>query len=368
MNFFVPVELFLRRENEENENLNYNYNRNVRLLRINLRNKLNILELPNSKFLKNFRVTKETFLSILDLLELPVGVRSTYIPPILQLAATLNFLGGGAYQRQVGADWSAPMGQSTVCEVITSTLRKMETKLCPSKIKFSPTAMEGTKRYFYEKYRIPGVIGCIDGSHIMLLRPSENEHIFFNRKGRHSINAMIICDENTKILAINSKYGGSAHDSFVWRQSAQREKMNTDYCAGSSSTWLLGDSGYPLEPFLLTPYRSAAENSPEAWFNHVHSQARSTVERCIGVMKTRWRCILEERKLRYSPKRSATIVNVCAALHNICCEQRVPLPDEVRRVSSSDSLNNRQPENSSNDGIRIRNRIRDDLWANRTRH
>lgn len=47
-----------------------------------------------------------------------------------------------------------------------------------------------------------------------------------------------------------------------------------------------GDSGYPLEPFLITPYRNAAENSPEARFNYVHSQARSIVERCIGVMKS----------------------------------------------------------------------------------
>ncbi|XP_055908804.1 putative nuclease HARBI1 [Eupeodes corollae] len=365
MNVFVPLPLFFPSQNAENQDINRN--RNVRLLRINLRNKFNVLDLPNPKFLKNFRLTKETFLHILHLLELPSGIRSTHISPILQLAITLNFLGGGAYQRQVGADWSAPIAQSTVCEVISSTLKKMERTLCPLKIKFTPSNSEATKRYFYEKYDIPGVIGCIDGSHIMILRPSDNEHIYFNRKGRHSLNAMIICDESRKILSINAKYGGSAHDSFVWRQSAQREKLNDHFCAGRTSSWLLGDSGYPLEPFLITPYRNAAENSPEARFNYVHSQARSIVERCIGVMKTRWRSILEERKLRYSPRKSAQIVNVCAALHNICCEHTVPLPEAVLTASPSEHSNNQQAENARNEGARTRNRIRDDLWAKRPR-
>ncbi|XP_055852085.1 putative nuclease HARBI1 isoform X2 [Episyrphus balteatus] len=281
------------------------------------------------------------------------------------------------------------MAQSTICEVTTSTLHKMERKLCPLKIKFMPSASESIKTHFYEKFRIPGVIGCVDGTHIMILRPTENEHIFFNRKGRHSINTMVICDHKMKILAINAKYGGSAHDSFVWRQSAQRNKLNMEYCSGVSSSWLLGtiymwtnysieasdvtfyitgDSGYPLEPFLLTPYRSATLNSPESRFNKTHAQARSIVERCIGVMKSRWRSILEERKLRYSPKRAAQIINVCAALHNICIENGEPLLDDF--ASSHPISDNGTPhlhtirQNDSNEGTRIRNRIRDDLWVN----
>lgn len=363
MNIFVPVTLYFDQiiENDK-ERLT------VKLVRINLRNKLNIFDLPDLKFLKNFRISKDTFLSILHILDLPTGIRSTHITPDLQLAVTLNFLGSGGYQRQVGADWSAPMGQSTICEVTTSTLRQMERKLCPLKIKFMPSALERTKTHFYEKFGFPGVIGCIDGTHIMILRPTENEHIFFNRKGRHSINAMIICDHEMKILAINAKYGGSAHDSFVWKQSLQRDKLNANYCSGTASSWLLGDSGYPLEPFLLTPYRNATLNSPESIFNKKHAQARSIVERCIGVMKCRWRSILEERKLRYCPKRAAQIINVCAALHNICIENGEPnLDDFLRSPTHETGSLQAARQNDSNEGIRIRNRIRDDLWINRSR-
>ena len=38
------------------------------------------------------------------------------------------------------------------------------------------------------------VIGCIDGTHFGLLRPSKNEHIYYNKKGFHSLNSMIVSD------------------------------------------------------------------------------------------------------------------------------------------------------------------------------
>ncbi|XP_036322465.1 putative nuclease HARBI1 [Rhagoletis pomonella] len=73
-----------------------------------------------------------------------------------------------------------------------------------------------------ENYRIPGVIGCIDGTHIGLQKPTQNEHMFFNKKGSHSLNAMIICDHTYKIVAINCQHGGAAHwplNSFVLNSS-----------------------------------------------------------------------------------------------------------------------------------------------------
>lgn len=61
---------------------------------------------------------------------------------------------------------------------------------------------------FYEKFRIPAVEGCIDGTHIAIIKPAQNEERFYNRKGFHSRNVLIVSN-------INETHSGSLfHKSF----------------------------------------------------------------------------------------------------------------------------------------------------------
>lgn len=145
------------------------------------------------------------------------------------------------------------------------------------------------------------LIGAIDGTHIAILKPSAEEHNFINRKGYHSINVQIICDVNMKIININANFGGSTHDSFIWRHSAIQTYMQ-QLQGNGESCWLLGDSGYPLQPYLMTPIANAAPNTPEANYNAAHSSARNVIERAIGLLKMRFRCVLKERTARYQPR------------------------------------------------------------------
>lgn len=84
------------------------------------------------------------------------------------------------------------MAQSTISKVFNETIKCMERNLCESWIKLDVVNFNATTRYFYEKYKIPGVVGCIDGTHVFILKPKEDEHMYFNRKGAHSINVMIV--------------------------------------------------------------------------------------------------------------------------------------------------------------------------------
>lgn len=103
---------------------------------------------------------------------------------------TLELLAKGSYQDTIGNDFSIGMAQPTVSKIFWEVIEKMENALCSNWIKFELS--QETKEYFYEKHKIPGVVGCIDGTHVYLLRPSANEHMFFNRKGKHSLNVMIV--------------------------------------------------------------------------------------------------------------------------------------------------------------------------------
>ncbi|KNC30056.1 hypothetical protein FF38_06221 [Lucilia cuprina] len=49
----------------------------------------------------------------------------------------------------------------------------------------------------------------------------------------------------------------------------------------------------------------------------------NVVERRIGVLKNRFRCLLGARQLHYSPNLAAKITAVCAASHNICIHFKI---------------------------------------------
>jgi len=53
------------------------------------------------------------------------------------------------------------------------------------------------------------------------------------------------------------------------------------------------------------------------------------IERCIGVLKERWRCLKCDRTLHYRPEKAGKIVNACAVLHNFCQLRNVPEPAQL---------------------------------------
>lgn len=55
-----------------------------------------------------------------------------------------------------------------------------------------------------------------------------------------------------------------------------------------SGGWLLGDSGYPLRPWLMTPILTPLSKQEEM-FNRSHVKTRNCVERAFGVLKSRFR-------------------------------------------------------------------------------
>ncbi|XP_017483375.1 PREDICTED: putative nuclease HARBI1 [Rhagoletis zephyria] len=209
-------------------------------------------------------------------------------------------------------DESGPLGKT--CNLICNLIAKHKS----SEVTFPVTNEEqlAIKAGFYTKFGLKGVVGAIDCTHVALICPPKNDptkpcSLYMNRKGYYSVNVEAVCDDKLRFLAINANFPGSCHDSGLWTTSKVRSFMST-----SRGSLLLGDQGYPLEPWLITPLAESASLQEEK-FNKMHCKARNVVERGFGVVKSRFRCISQHRTLHYSPEVVTIIVNTCFILHNI---------------------------------------------------
>lgn len=111
----------------------------------------------------------------------------------------------------------------------------------------------------------------------------------------------------------------------------------------------------------MTPVLNAPLGSPEEHYTKKHCSARNVVERCIGVLKARWRCLLAHRVLHYAPVKAGRIVNACAVLHNIVNDGR--LEDDMADVLIDRARQIEEPQPVA--GVAGRQAIIDRLWRNR---
>lgn len=193
------------------------------------------------------------------------------IPLIYQFCATLNFLASGTYQRRVGSDAFASMSQTCVSRSIKSITRVIATKMMDDFIKFPQTLDEirQLENEFQTLGDFPGLFAIIDDTHIGLAAMKRLvEFVYLNRKKFHSINTQIIIDSRMSILNINARYPGSFHDSLIWKSSLaytfMRDIFNLSAQMGENFEYfLLGDNGFPLQPWLLKPRSSLFVRSTE---------------------------------------------------------------------------------------------------------
>lgn len=124
----------------------------------------------------------------------PETRRSKSLSSLMQVLITLRFLASGSFLQVVGDTFFA-FDKSTVSRVVRRVTVALARKI-DEFVKFPQTREERdeVKRGLYNIAGFPCAIGCIDGTHVRIKGPSENEPDYVNRKGYHSINVQGICN------------------------------------------------------------------------------------------------------------------------------------------------------------------------------
>ncbi|KOB76768.1 Uncharacterized protein OBRU01_05136, partial [Operophtera brumata] len=101
-------------------------------------------------------------------------------------------------------------------------------------------------------------LGYRNHLHVMLYTRSpelfaqrgDNAELYRNRKDVFSINTQVVADADLKIRDIVARWPGSVHDSTIFSNSRVKFLMDSQQLG---SCCLLGDRGYALKKYLLTP-------------------------------------------------------------------------------------------------------------------
>ncbi|KAJ8941174.1 hypothetical protein NQ314_010473 [Rhamnusium bicolor] len=202
----------------------------------------------------------------------------------------------------------------------------------------------------------PGVLGVIDGTYIKIDKPSDDPDSYINRKGFYSIQVQLLCDHQLKIRDVFIGYPGSVHDSRVFRSSPLCQSL-PEKC---HDLYILGDSGYPLLPNLLTPFKDRGQlTRAQSNYNVKLSKNRYLIEHCIGLLKQKFR--LFHVKLR-SIISIAHLIRACCVLHNMALLDDFHYEEnenQIKRVFPVLNMDENDPDEEPEDrnGIHIRNRV-----------
>ena len=133
-----------------------------------------------------------------------------------------------------------------------------------------------------------GCFGALDGVAIKIRCPPLSDVIpdpgnYFCRKGFYALNAQVICDKHKRVIWASTGHKGSSHDSTAFLGTELfklLQKMAPKLLA--RALFLVGDTAYPLLPFIMVPFPNAAAGSEEDAFNFWLSNSRIQIECTFG--------------------------------------------------------------------------------------
>lgn len=289
----------------------------------------------DERFKKTFRISKATFSFILGKVR-PYLERKTVnedpISPECRLGICLYRLARGDYYYTIAE--MVGVGTSTVQTIVAEVCQIVVENLWQEHVMaYMPQNIESFKmkmQEMHDMWQFPFCWGAVDGSHIPIKCPAggaEARKEYYNFKHFYSIVLMAIVDAKNRFIWGSCGYPGNSHDAVILQSTNIWSELNDNVIANINANignvsvppLVVGDSAFPLRPWLLKPYTHAVVTTPQRYFNYRLSRARMVTEEAFGQLKGRWRVLL--RKNESSPSEVKMAALACMILHNICIEK-----------------------------------------------
>ena len=210
---------------------------------------------------------------------------------------------------------------------------------------------------FYSIGAFPKVMGAIDGTLNPIRALAKEENLYVCHKGFHAINVMAVCDAEMRFTNLVAKWHGSVHDSGIFNGSALQIHIETK----QQEEWLLGDRGYALQSYLMTPLNpDKVSSAAEEMYQRSHTRTRNVIERSFGLLKQRFRCLdFSGGTMQFSPCRCCDIIVAIVVLHNMCILDNTQLPDglDVTQLNGSDDRPMYSAQNCDESGVAKRQNL-----------
>jgi len=230
--------------------------------------------------------------------------------------------------------------------------------LRPKFINFPSTSAEidTVRQKFFDIVKFPKCIGAIDCTHVKIISLGGLDgEIYRNRKGYFSINVQTICDADLRIQNIVCTFPGSTHDSTIFNHSSIRGRFER---GEMSNSILVGDSGYGLKNYLMTPFLNP-NGEGQNIYNEGQIRTRNVVERSYGVWKKRFPVLA--LGININSQFVESIIVATAVLHNIACyfgEQTPQVSNQLEELIDLSTFSTRDAvQNPNNDATFQRNNL-----------
>ncbi|KAK4284130.1 hypothetical protein QN277_001002 [Acacia crassicarpa] len=287
------------------------------------------------KFESVFKISRKTFDYICSLVEEDMRARSSNFMDINgkhlclkdQVAVALRRLSSGESLSTIGESFG--MNQSTVSQLTWRFVESMEERglrhlTWPS----TEQEMEEIKTKFEKMQGLPNCCGAIDITHVLMTLPSMDSlnDVWLDREKNCSMILQAIVDPDMRFRDIIAGWPGSVSDDLVLRSSSffkfteEGKRLNGPKKTLPDGTelaeYLIGDTGFPLLPWLLTPYKGKGLSPDQAEFNKRLSTTRIVARKALGRLKEMWKII---HGVMWKPDKHKLprIILVCCILHNI---------------------------------------------------